>query len=165
MNNGLGGWHLALLSSAPYINVQDRKASGTDGGTFTSGAWRTRTLNTVVTDTHGIVVLSADQLTFPAGTYYCQIMAPGRAVNSHVARLRNVQTGITVVIGQPARNLEQTNAMIVGRFTLSGPSVLEVQHICETTGTTNGFGISAGSRVTGGVEFEIYTVAEFWKIA
>jgi hypothetical protein len=165
MNSGFGGWSVPSRSGGPYVNVQDRKASGTDGGTFTSGAWRTRTLNTIVTDTHSIATLSADQITLPAGTYYCQIMAPARAANSHVARLRNIQTGTTAVIGQPARNLEQTNAMIVGVFVLSGSSVLEVQHICETTGTTNGFGISAGSRVTGGVEFEIYTVAEFWKVA
>lgn len=33
------------------VILQDQKAQNTDGGTFTSGAWRTRDLNTKVTDT------------------------------------------------------------------------------------------------------------------
>lgn len=35
---------------AQLFHVQDQKASGTSGGTFTSGADRTRTLNTTVTN-------------------------------------------------------------------------------------------------------------------
>lgn len=35
---------------SPLLHVQDQKTSGTLGGTFTSGAWRTRDLNTELTN-------------------------------------------------------------------------------------------------------------------
>jgi hypothetical protein len=37
-------------TSYDYIEIQDQKAQNTNGGTFTSGAWRTRDLNTLVED-------------------------------------------------------------------------------------------------------------------
>ena len=35
----------------PFLHIQDQKPQGTYGGTFTAGAWRTRDLNTVLTNT------------------------------------------------------------------------------------------------------------------
>lgn len=173
-NGTSGGDDTAILFTAqkvgstltqPYVCVQDQKASGTEGGTFTNGAWRTRDLNTELEDTHAIASLSSNQVTLPSGTYRCHILAPGRSVNTHAARLRNITASTTLLSGQSARSTEESNSVIVGRFTLATSSALEVQHICESTGSTNGFGISVGSRVTGGVATEIYTVAEFWKEA
>lgn len=51
----------------PVAVIQDQKSSGTDGGTFTSGAWRTRTLNTTVLNTIGAgFSLSSNQFTLAA---------------------------------------------------------------------------------------------------
>jgi hypothetical protein len=52
--------------------IEDRKAYGTHGGTITSGAWRTRTLNTVVSDIENFITKHSDNLGFyvtSAGTY------------------------------------------------------------------------------------------------
>ena len=37
--------------------IADQKSNGTDGGTATNGAWRTRDLNTEISDTDGICLL------------------------------------------------------------------------------------------------------------
>ena len=74
-----------------YAVFQDQKTVNTDGGTFTSGAWRTRVLNTTVfnTDTTNIV-LGTDQFTLLAGSYLIQWSAPAKGVNLHQSRLFDV---------------------------------------------------------------------------
>ncbi|SVB60040.1 uncharacterized protein METZ01_LOCUS212894, partial [marine metagenome] len=46
---------------ASYAIIADQKAQNTAGGTFTSGAWRTRDLNTEITDPDGIVSISSNE--------------------------------------------------------------------------------------------------------
>ena len=47
---------MASQDAIPSIAIiEDQKSAGTAGGTFTSGAWRTRDLNTEVSDPDGIV--------------------------------------------------------------------------------------------------------------
>ncbi|MDD3493689.1 MAG: hypothetical protein PHZ19_09370 [Candidatus Thermoplasmatota archaeon] len=149
--------------AVPYVKVSDRKASGTYGGTFTSGAWRTRDLNTKDTDTHNIASLSNNQITLPAGTYHCLIRCPTYKVQWHRARLYNVTGSAVLVVGGNAFSYPGYNcaepAIIQGRFTLSEESALEVHHRCSSSYTTSGFGVAC--------EFgddEVYTVAEFWKV-
>ena len=59
----------AVLIDVPYIKLSDVKSAGTAGGTFTSGSWQTRTLNTEDSDTGGNCSLSSNQFTLDAGTY------------------------------------------------------------------------------------------------
>jgi len=152
-----------VYPTLPYSNVQDQKTQNTVGGSFTSGAWRTRNLTTIVTDTASLASLATNQITLPAGTWRCQISAPAYQVNQHQARLQNITAGTTLLTGMSswsggAQNT-QTVAPVVGRFTLAVSSVLEVQHQCNTTNATNGFGIAANFTI------EVYTVAEFWREA
>ena len=51
------------------ILIKELQTSGTNGGTFTTGAWRTRTLNTVQNDPHGFVSLSGNQILLPASNW------------------------------------------------------------------------------------------------
>lgn len=164
---GVGGFPVqssATSADFPYVNVQDQKAANTAGGTFTAGSFTTRTLNTIVNDTAGIASLASNQVTLPPGTYRCLIRAPGRAVNRHKAKLVNITTSTDLLIGcngySNNTNGDNNYSEIVGRFTLTNASALEVQHRCETTGTTNGLGVESNFGIT-----EIYTVAEFWKIS
>ncbi len=48
----------AIIGPAEIFHVRDEQLQNTAGGTFTSGAWRTRTLNTVKTNTIGGASLS-----------------------------------------------------------------------------------------------------------
>lgn len=150
-------------SSPPYVHIHDTKSSGTDGGTFTSGAWQTRILTTEVSDAGGVASLGSNQITLAAGTYRARIRCPGYKVAGHLARLYNI-TDTAVTLGgssahSAAADAVQTDAWIVGEFTLAASKVLEVQHYCNTTGTDTGFGLATS------IDAEIYTQAEFWKVA
>lgn len=148
-------------SSDDYILIQDQKATGTDGGTFTSGAWRTRTLNTEVADTGNNATLSANQITLQPGTYRCRISAPGFEIDEHKLRLRNITDSVTTIVGttEDAEAVAQTRAFIEGRFTIATAKAFEVQHFCTLTGSGDGFGNTSGSID----EIAIYCSATFWK--
>lgn len=137
------------------LHLQDQKATGTDGGTFTSGAWQTRVLNTEVTDTIGST-LSSNQFTLPAGTYDISAFCPALQVGNHKAKLYNVTDAADVLIGGTATSrtteINQTNSMIRGRFTIADTKTFEVRHQCATTKATNGFGNGSGFSV-----IEIFT--------
>lgn len=149
-----------------YICVTDEKASGTNGGTFTSGAWQTRTLNTVRNNDNSVASLGSNQITLPAGTYECDILCPANSVNYHQTKLRNITAGSDILIGSsentnaPAVSPEiTTHSVIKGSFTLSATTILEVQHYCSGTKANTGFGQPCGFGVT-----EVYTIAKFKRI-
>jgi hypothetical protein len=148
-----------------YLKYTDTKAAGTDGGTFTSGAWRTRTINTEDNDAGGHGSLAANQITLAAGTYEIRAQAPGYAVNTHKGRWRNVTDGTTTLVGSACRSAtggpDASTTVIVGQFTIAGSKTFEFQHRCETTAATSGFGL--GSSFAD--EVEIYTIVELWKLA
>lgn len=143
-------------SRQAFALLQDQKASGTAGGTFTSGAWQTRTLNTIVADTIGGVTLVANQFVLPAGTYWIEAKAPAVQVNQHAARLQNITDATTVFSGTSeyvaATDGVQVSSWVIGRFTISAPKTFELQHRCATTATNNGFGVTAGGAFAVGVE-------------
>jgi hypothetical protein len=145
-----------------YIKLVDSKASGTNGGTFTSGAWQKRTV-AEETDTGSNCAVASSVIVLGAGTYECRISCPAYAVDNHQARLRNTTAGSTVLVGTSQRTKAAdgvTNrSVIVGRFTIAASQNLEIQHYCQTTLADQGFGVPNGFG-----EVEIYTIAELWKI-
>ena len=151
-----GGW-------VPDVILEDQKASGTDGGTFTSGADRTRTLNTEVRDIHGICSLAANQFTLPAGTYYVEWTAPACQVGFHQTLLYNATDASEVKRGVPLDTPTGASGTYFSfgqaTVTIAGAKAFEIRHRCQTTRSTNGLG-SAASFGT-----EIYTVVKISKIA
>ena len=131
-----------LFSS--YAIIVDAKASGNDGGTFTYGAWRTRDLNTEVADPDGIVSISANQFTFSAGNYLIQWSAMGFQVSNHQTVLYDI-TGTAIAQDGSCADVNntvdtQTTSIGSARVTPSGSNVYEIQHRCNTTASSNGFG-------------------------
>jgi hypothetical protein len=155
-----------IPTNIPYIRLHDSKAAGTDGGTFTKDAWRKRTV-TEDQDTGNHVSVASSVITLDAGTYDCLITCPANRVNNHQARLKNTSDGVTVRIGSTARNLGASNLIttstIRGRFTIAAQKDFQIEHQCTTTRNTDGLGIAADLATN--PENEIYTVAEFWKVA
>ncbi len=157
----------AIVGSATaYLNYQDQKAQNTDGGTFTSGAWRTRVLTTEVSDVGGYGTLASNQMTLAAGTYLVSAFAPAFGVDRHQLRLQNVTDTATLVTGQVAFSansagspFNQDVAVLRGIFTVGASKALELQHQGQTTETTNGFGIACNFTT------EVYAVVELWKLA
>jgi hypothetical protein len=157
----------AFLNIPKVATIQDQKASGTDGGTFTQGAYQTRTLNTLV-DPFGIVSLASNQFTLQPGTYKIYAKAPAfgasGTISYHKAKLRNITDSTDTVIGSTERifitTTSLTNASIVdGVFSISSAKVFEIQHRCAVTQTSTGFGAAA----TFG-DVEVYTQVEIQKL-
>ncbi|MBK9322713.1 MAG: hypothetical protein IPM97_07165 [Bdellovibrionaceae bacterium] len=80
------------LKSTGELLIVDEKPANTAGGTFTSGSWQTRTLNTTRFNTIPGASLASNQITLPAGTYYVRAVAPTGepSVWEHKAILYNV---------------------------------------------------------------------------
>ena len=89
---------VSLYSSIAVICEQ--QTADTQGGTFTSGAWRTRTLNHEITDADSIVTLSSNQFTLINGTYTIEWLAPALRCGRHVSKLVETQTPTDAGIAQ-----------------------------------------------------------------
>ncbi len=128
--------------------IQDQKTAAA-GGTFTSGAPRTRDLNTIVRNDIGLT-LDTNRFTLLAGSYYIRAVCPAMRVGTNQAWLVEDPAGSpTIVIhGTSFVNINDTtdgsdgpglsaieDVLIVGAST-----EYEIQHQCDTTKTSNGFG-------------------------
>jgi hypothetical protein len=146
------------------LHVRDEKASGTGGGTYTSGSFLTRTLNTVMTNEISGASLSSNQIILPAGTYYINARVPAYQVDRHKTKLRNVTDSTDTLIGSNMHvySLDYTMAhgWIVGRFTIASQKTFEIQNRCQTTCATEGYGVQMGYSVV-----EVYTDVQIWKVA
>lgn len=155
---GSNGEYLTNVGGIPAYQAPSTSVSGflieeiqdasTDGGTFTSGAWQERVLNSIVSDPDGVVVsLAANEFVLEAGTYQITIHAPAYRVNQHQARLFNVTDGVVVqygrneISGLEAGGDNVTNfSVIEAQFTIAAGKTLRVEHQCQTTLATVGFG-------------------------
>lgn len=155
--------------------IKDEKTSGTDGGTFSSGAWQTRVLNTINkpsgTGTQvqlAVAPAGANQLRIEDGLYRIVSRAPAFAVFSHTSRLQNVTDAVTEIVG----SVSTSQVVILGDVSVSisviddvfvvsgGPKIYEIQHRCDTTNTGDGFGVAAGFGVS-----EVYTQVTIERLA
>jgi len=145
------------------IIFTDKKANNTHGGTFTTGDWRTRVLNDVEGDSE-IGTLSANQFTLEAGEYSYDFHAPACRVTYHSARLRNITDGVTVgeasAIYSNASPGSTTLSVGRGKFTITKQTTFEIQHRCDATVASVGFGFAVGFTV----DNEVYTQGKFTKL-
>jgi len=133
---------------AGMLHVRDEKTSGTHGGTFTKDIQQTRTLNTVLTNQISGAALSSNQITLPAGTYFIDATSPGDQVDNHKARLYDITNSATLIVGtseDTSSTQGTTRSMVKGFITLVGSTVTELQHFCQTTHNTEGFGAATSS--------------------
>ena len=151
-------------SFTSYAIICDQKAESTNGGTFTSGAWRTRDLNTEIADPDSIVSISSNQFTLGAGSYFIESSAPAYDVGRHQTRLYNATTSSVVQAGTNAfaslGDKIYNSSIILARVTITSNTAFEIQHRSVHSGTSNGFGVNT----TFG-EVCIYTVVKIFKEA
>jgi len=167
-NTGATALEFATVSGTTFgsalLHVRDEKSSGTDGGTFTNAAFRTRTLNTVMTNEISGASLTSNQIILPTGTYYIDATLPAFDVDTHKGKLRNVTDSSDVLIGTSEQAVDGgafcTRTSITGRFTISAQKTFEIQHRSAGTQTNNGFGTSSSFSVV-----EVYTDVQIWKVA
>ena len=128
--------------------IEDQKAQNTAGGTFTSGADRTRDLNTEVSDLSGLVTVGSNQVTISAaGTYEIHWEAPALRVAAHQSFLYNVTDTAEVKRGSTAYSGTTDGAatLSTGRtvVAITAAKAFEIRHRNTTTRATDGFGVQA----------------------
>lgn len=148
-----------------YAIICDKKDPSIDGGSFTSGAWRTRDLNTKIADPDGIVSIASNQFTLGAGDYLIEASASAYVVNRHLTRLYNVTGSAVVQYGAMEYSWSSGNVtnrgFVVARVSLTASTTFEIQHRSQSTQSNNGFGIHSSFTGTD----SIYTVVKIYKEA
>ena len=147
-----------------YALLADRHgATAGDRGTFTAGAWQTREINTEVVDTDNIVTLSSNQFTLQPGTYQIKFGACAYKVNRHITRLRQISPAATIASSSAQyswasdSNLQWSRGF--ARLTITQATAYEIQHYCQTTQSSNGFGFQMTYSTSDYVQVEIYKEA------
>ena len=132
-----------------YAIIEDQKGAGANGGTFTSGAWRTRDLNTEIADADSIVSISSNQFTLQAGNYLIQASAPAYNVDRHQAALYDITADNFHTLGtnEYAKGDAGTasRSIVNARVSISSANVYEIRHRCQTTFSTYGGGVFIGT--------------------
>jgi hypothetical protein len=125
--------------------LEDQKAQNTEGGTFTSGADRTRDLNTEVYVRDSLVTLAANQFTLPAGSWEIEWAAPAGGVDQHQSLLYNVTGAVEVARGSSAFESGFAVTISAGRARVvpAVSTAYEIRHRATSTFATNGFGLAA----------------------
>jgi hypothetical protein len=152
------------LTTAALLHVRDQKAASTQGGTFTSGAWRTRDLNTSTTNTITGASLSSNQIVLPAGSYFIEAEAFGFRCDGHVIKFYNITDSSDVIIGlnctSGPSDTAHGGATLRGYFTIAAQKTFELQHRAQSTAATIGFGIRNELGIG-----EVYSEVLIWKVA
>jgi len=139
----------------------ETQSSGTNGGTFTSGSYTNRTLNTTVVNNISGCSIASSIITLPAGTFAVLAFAPAYAVERNKTRLQNLTDGTTIAIGQSSLFTGiQGNASLQTIFTIASSKTVSLQHRCQTTSGTIGYGVPSSFG-----DNEIYSQIQIARIA
>jgi hypothetical protein len=125
-----------------YAIFADQKAQNTQGGTFTTGAWRQRDLNTTIanTDTTNIT-LGTNDFTLLAGNYLIQWSFGVHGVYQNQTQLHDGTS--TIAIGTCNYAAETVPATGETRVTPSTSTTYQIQHQCWSTKASDGFGVAS----------------------
>jgi hypothetical protein len=138
-----------------YAIIEDQKSNGTDGGSYTTGSFVSRTLNTIVADTIGIT-LSSNQITLSSGVYKFEIQAPGNSCDRTKAILINITDSTNALIGTSTMSnpsaATQTYSFINGILTISSSKTFAVQQYFQSSATSFTGGVATAAGIT-----EVYT--------
>lgn len=152
----------ASINIPKVATLKDVKTSGTQGGTFTSGSYQTRTLNTE-DDPFNIVSLTSNQFTLQAGTYFIEANAVSGVVDGNKTKIRNITDSTDAIIGsnqyQTSSAGVATNSFVYGFISISSAKTFELQHRCQTTKATDGFGAALSFG-----DSEVYATVKITKI-
>ena len=140
-----------LINNYVYVSytniiasISDTRSTGTNGGTFTSGSWITRQLNTIV-GSQNFCTLNNNQFTLIPGTYHLDIGACACGVQNHQFRLWDITNDILVAVSTNGYTTESNDFITISiGFVQSSVTTYEIQHQCVKTVSNYGFGRSVG---------------------
>ena len=164
-NDGSDGlsWS-AAGSTVKRACLVDQKTAGTDGGTFTSGSWQQRDLQTAYYDDITIT-FGTNTFILPAGTFYIDWSCPAFAVENHQTRLYNITSAGVVQAGSAAQcklstAWAATRSEGSTKITVGTSTTFKIEHRCSSTFATEGLG-----RKCNFGEPEVYTIVNIMQIA
>jgi len=147
-----------------YIKVLDSKATNTEGGSTSSTTWNRRDLNTISVDETGVVSVSSNKITLPAGKYRFNATVPGAGTAYGQQKLRLVidPDGTPSYIYGPNCDLfpggssyyQSSTATIFGAFTLAASKAIAIEQYVTSGLATYG----------GGKAINISSVAEIYSV-
>jgi|APSaa5957512535_1039671.scaffolds.fasta_scaffold32427_2 hypothetical protein len=152
-------------ASKSVFVAEERKTSGSPGGDFNSGAWRTRLLSDVAVNNISGASLSTNQITLPAGTYEIEAWANAGIVDLHATRLYNVTDDSVPISGSgeyTAITGMSGKSTLRGVITIAGTKVFELQHRCSLSRSSTGFGFHVGGSFA--VEYEVFSNIKIKRI-
>ena len=142
--------------------IWDEKAQGSNGGTFTAGAWRQRDLNTKV-DPDNLVTVTSNTVTINvAGKYWLRASCPVYNAGRNQSRITKNNAFLQQGTSEYAATASDASikSSIVWAGQLAANDVLQLEHQCDTTVATYGFGV--GDSSSWGVE--IFSIMELVKL-
>lgn len=148
-DSSLSKWIVSSsFSLCPVLNIQDRKSSGTTGGTSSAG-FNTRVLNTIVKNTISGASLATNVITLPAGSYEVSATAPAYAAGPHQLFLYNSSDSTTVLYGSSQNmggggNANSTPSIVSGVFTISESKNFILRHYIRD-GVADGLGAAVST--------------------
>ena len=148
--------------SSYAVIAKVRASNAGDFGSYTTGDWRTRDLDTEISDEDDIVSISSNQFTLQAGNYLIHFGCTMYHVNKHAIRLRNVTDGSTAGVGNPNSGLTYSPTLFTTgtcRVSIASAKAFEVQGYPSTTKATNGMGFDMDNGSCHSVRVEIFKEA------
>ena len=144
--------------------VSDEKSAGTDGGDATSGAWRTRVLNTLSDPDSIGIALNNDKFKLPPGKYTVIAFSTFFSSTNH-SKFRIVEdpdgTAGNIALSMVAKLGAGINTHIplMGRIDIAVATDYEIQYRVEVTNNTVGLGSSTAIDS----QVEIYSLIEIMR--
>ena len=148
---------------ASHAVIADVKSQGQHGGSFESGDWRLRDMQTEVFDPDNIVTgFQSNKFQLGAGTYVVEWKAPALMCEYHISRLYNwtdgqVYLGSSAYSYQDGATTESTGRV---RFTIGGDKYFALYSRCNAT-QSGAYGLGAASSQAA----EMYSQVYVWKEA
>tara|TARA_R100000995_G_scaffold36299_1_gene16571 strand:+ start:773 stop:1678 length:906 start_codon:yes stop_codon:yes gene_type:complete len=147
-----------------FAAICDKKTQGTNGGTFSNGAWRTRDLNHEIDDSDNIVTVSSNRFTLSAGAYLIKWSAPAYDVGNHQTVLYDYTNTNYLAFGSNSSShtsySNMTRSFGFDRVSFSGSDrSYEIRHRGNTSKGTTGFGLDTNF----GTDDETYTIVEIYQ--
>ena len=146
-----------------YAVIAKVRAANSDGfGSYTTGDWRTRDIDTEITDEDDIVSISSNQFTLQAGTYLINFGCAMYHVQRHAIRLQNITDSTTAGVGNPNNGYTYSALLFttgVCRVSIASAKVFEVQGYVSVTKADNGMGFGMENGSCHETRVEIYKEA------
>lgn len=147
------------------VVLMEEQTSGTAGGSFPANTWSVRALNQKKYDTYSLGSLNTvtNQFTLTPGVWSIRAETPAYGVGKHQCRIFNITKGSVVNYGDSSYSSTSNSSISVAvgivSITPGTAETFQIEHRCEVTKFTDGFGIPSNFGNT-----EVYTIVTCTKI-